>query len=181
MLNKTIMMGRLTRDPEIRRTQAGIPVATFSLAVERDFTDRSTGRKAVDFPKVEAWRQTAEIIEKWFAKGQMICVEGRMESREWSDKDGKKKVEWVVAADRVYFAGEKKDGDAPKSGSDGDGGELAKLRAALEKTSRELTTLRRDFATFAAADRDGVSTADESANRSKTESYREAFKRAVGG
>ncbi len=77
--------------------------------------------------------------------------------------------------------GGKKDGDAPKSGSDGDGGELAKLRAALEKTSRELTTLRRDFATFAAADRDGVSTADESANRSKTESYREAFKRAVGG
>jgi len=76
--------------------------------------------------------------------------------------------------------GEKNDG-APKSGSDGDGGELAKLRAALEKTSRELTTLRRDFATFAAADRDGVSTADESANRSKTESYREAFKRAVGG
>ena len=114
MLNKTIMMGRLTRDPEIRRTQAGIPVATFSLAVERDFTDRSTGRKAVDFPKVEAWRQTAEIIEKWFAKGQMICVEGRMESREWSDKDGKKKVEWVVAAVRVYFAGEKKDGDAPR-------------------------------------------------------------------
>ncbi|MBP3557347.1 MAG: hypothetical protein J6K20_06540 [Thermoguttaceae bacterium] len=80
---------------------------------------------------------------------------------------------------------DKKDGeknsDAPKSGSDGDGGELAKLRAALEKTSRELTTLRRDFATFAAADRDGVSTADESASRSKTESYREAFKRAVGG
>ncbi len=77
--------------------------------------------------------------------------------------------------------GGKKDGDAPKSGSDGDGGELAKLRAALEKTSRELTTLRRDFATFAAADRDGVSTADEGASRQKTESYREAFKRAVGG
>ena len=77
--------------------------------------------------------------------------------------------------------GGKKDGDAPKSGNDGDGGELAKLRAALEKTSRELTTLRRDFATFAAADRDGVSTADEGASRQKTESYREAFKRAVGG
>lgn len=76
--------------------------------------------------------------------------------------------------------GDKKDADAPKAG-DGDGAELAKLRAALEKTSRELTTLRRDFATFAAADRDGVSTADEGASRSKTESYREAFKRAVGG
>lgn len=114
MLNHLVIMGRLTKDPEIRRTQAGIPVATFTLAVERDFTDRNTGKKAVDFPKVEAWRQTAEFIEKWFSKGQMVAVEGRMESRGWTDKEGKKRVEWVVAADKVYFAGEKKDPDAPR-------------------------------------------------------------------
>lgn len=117
MLNKLIMMGRLTRDPEVRRTQAGIPVATFTLAVERDFTDRNTGRKAVDFPKVEAWRQTAEFIEKYVVKGQMVAVEGRMESREWTDKEGKKKVEWVVAADRVYFGGDKKDAAGGGQGS----------------------------------------------------------------
>lgn len=114
MLNHIVIMGRLTKDPEIRRTQVGIPVATFTLAVERDFTDRNTGKKAVDFPKVEAWRQTAEFIEKWFSKGQMVAVEGRMESRGWTDKEGKKRVEWVVAADKVYFAGEKKDPDASR-------------------------------------------------------------------
>ncbi len=130
---------------------------------------------------VKYFQEGADLAEATSNAFQALKEENeKLKSRlanDGGDGDASKKDD----APKPDDGGGKKDGDAPKSGSDGDGGELAKLRAALEKTSRELTTLRRDFATFAAADRDGVSTADESANRSKTESYREAFKRAVGG
>lgn len=130
---------------------------------------------------VKYFQEGADLAEATSNAFQALKEENeKLKSRlanDGGDADASKKDD----APKPDDGGGKKDGDAPKSGSDGDGGELAKLRAALEKTSRELTTLRRDFATFAAADRDGVSTADEGASRQKTESYREAFKRAVGG
>ena len=130
---------------------------------------------------VKYFQEGADLAEATSNAFQALKEENeKLKSRlanDGGDADASKKDD----APKPDDGGGKKDGDAPKSGNDGDGGELAKLRAALEKTSRELTTLRRDFATFAAADRDGVSTADEGASRQKTESYREAFKRAVGG
>lgn len=128
---------------------------------------------------VKYFQEGADLAEATSNAFQALKEENeKLKSRLANDGNDASKKEDAPKPDD---GGGKKDGDAPKSGSDGDGGELAKLRAALEKTSRELTTLRRDFATFAAADRDGVSTADEGASRQKTESYREAFKRAVGG
>ena len=112
MLNQIVIMGRLTRDPELRRTQAGIAVASWTLAVERDYADRNTGRKAVDFPKFEAWRQTAEFVQKWFTKGRMMAVKGSLESREWTDKEGKKHVDWVVNVEKCFFCGDKGDADS---------------------------------------------------------------------
>ena len=84
MLNKIFIMGRLTRDPELRRTQTGTPVASFSLAVDRDFKDKTTGERATDFIDVVAWRQTAEFVSRYFAKGRMAVVEGRLQIRDWT-------------------------------------------------------------------------------------------------
>ena len=105
MLNHIVIMGRLTRDPELRRTQSGVDVASFTLAVERDFTDRATGRKETDFIDCVGWRQTAEFVSKWFKKGQMMAVEGRLQSREYTDKAGAKRKAWEIQADRCFFAG----------------------------------------------------------------------------
>ena len=88
MLNKTIIMGRLTRDPELRRTQSGTPVASFTLAVDRDFKDQQTGERATDFIDVVAWRQTGEFVSRYYTKGRMAVVEGRLQGRSWTDKDG---------------------------------------------------------------------------------------------
>lgn len=92
MLNHIIIMGRLTRDPEIRHTQTGTAVASFSLAVDRDFKDKATGEKATDFIDVVAWRNTAEFVSHYFSKGRMAVVEGRLQIREWTDKEGNKPV-----------------------------------------------------------------------------------------
>ena len=91
MLNRIILMGRLTRDPELRHTQTGTPVASFSLAVDRDFKDRNTGEKATDFIDIVAWRQTAEFVSRYFTKGRMAVVEGRLQLRDWTDRDGNKR------------------------------------------------------------------------------------------
>ena len=110
MLNKIFLMGRLARDPELRRTQSGTPVASFRLAVDRDFKDKSTGERSTDWIDVVAWRQTAEFVSRFFTKGRMAVVEGRLQIRDWTDKDGGKRRSAEVVADNVYFGDSKRDG-----------------------------------------------------------------------
>ena len=112
MLNRIILMGRLTRDPELRHTQTGTPVASFSLAVDRDFKDKQTGEKATDFIDIVAWRQTAEFVSRFFTKGRMAVVEGRLQIRDWTDRDGGKRRSAEVIADNVYFGDSKRDAEA---------------------------------------------------------------------
>ena len=107
MLNHSVLMGRLTRDPELRTTQAGVSVASFSLAVERDFLEG--GEKKTDFIDVTAWRQTGEFVGKYFTKGMMAVVSGRLQIREWQDKEGNKRKTAEIVADNVYFGEGKKD------------------------------------------------------------------------
>lgn len=109
MLNRIILMGRLTRDPELRHTQTGTPVASFSLAVDRDFKDKSTGEKATDFIDIVAWRSTAEFVSRFFTKGRLAVVEGRLQLRDWTDRDGNKRRSAEVVADNVYFGDSKRD------------------------------------------------------------------------
>ena len=109
MLNKIFIMGRLTADPELRRTQSGTPVASFSLAVDRDFKDKSTGERITDFIDVVAWRQTGEFVSRYFTKGRMAVVEGRLQNRNWTDRDGNKRTTNEIVADQVYFGDSKKD------------------------------------------------------------------------
>lgn len=108
MLNKIILMGRLTRDPELRKTQSGTAVTSFSLAVDRDFKAQS-GEKETDFIDVVAWRNTAEFVSKYFTKGRMAVVEGRLQIRDWTDKDGGKRRSAEVIAENVYFGDSKKE------------------------------------------------------------------------
>ena len=104
MLNHIVLMGRLTRDPELRRTGSGIPVASFSLAVDRDFgSNRETGEKETDFIDIVAWRSTAEFVSRYFTKGRMAVVSGRLQIRAWTDKDGNKRRSAEVVADNVDF------------------------------------------------------------------------------
>ena len=112
MLNRIILMGRLTRDPELRHTQTGTPVASFSLAVDRDFKDKQTGEKATDFIDIVAWRQTAEFVSRFFTKGRLAVVEGRLQLRDWTDRDGNKRRSAEVVADNVYFGDSKRDAEA---------------------------------------------------------------------
>ena len=111
MLNKIFLMGRLARDPELRRTQSGTPVVSFRLAVDRDFKDKATGERSTDWIDVVAWRSTAEFVSRFFTKGRMAVVEGRLQMREWTDKDGNKRTSAEVVADNVYFGDSKRDGD----------------------------------------------------------------------
>lgn len=111
MLNKVILMGRLTRDPDLRYTQSNTPVVSFTLAVDRDFKSKETGEKETDFFDIVAWRTTAEFVSKYFTKGRMAVVEGRGQLRPWTDRDGNKRKSFEVVADSVYFGDSKKDGD----------------------------------------------------------------------
>lgn len=108
MLNKIILMGRLVRDPEMRQTGSGKPVANFAIAVDRDFKAQN-GEKETDFIDIVAWRNTAEFVSKYFTKGRMAVVEGRLQIRDWTDKDGGKRRSAEVVADNVYFGDSKKD------------------------------------------------------------------------
>ena len=108
MLNKIFIMGLLTRDPELRRTQSGTAVTSFSLAVDRDFKSQS-GEKETDFIDVVAWRSTAEFVAKYFTKGRMAIVEGRLQIRPWTDKDGNNRRSAEVVADNIYFGDSKRD------------------------------------------------------------------------
>ncbi len=111
MLNKIFIMGRLTRDPELRRTQNGTAVTSFTMAVDRDFKN-ADGTKDTDFIDVVAWRNTAEFVSKYFAKSRMAVVEGRLQLRDWTDKDGNKRRNAEVLADNIYFGDSKKEGDS---------------------------------------------------------------------
>ena len=112
MLNHIVIMGRLTRDPELRRTQSGTAVASFTLAVDRDFSGRDGGEKQTDFIDCVAWRQTGEFVSKYFQKGSMAVVSGRLQLRDWQDRDGNKRRSAEVVADNVYF------GESKRSGGD---------------------------------------------------------------
>lgn len=116
MLNHIVIMGRLARDPELRHTQAGIPVATFRLAVDRDFKDKTTGERATDWIDVVAWRSTGEFVCRYFSKGRMAVVDGRLQMREWTDKEGNKRTTAEVVADNVYFGDSKREGDGGSYG-----------------------------------------------------------------
>ena len=110
MLNHIIVMGRLTRDPELRRTGSGVAVASFTIAVDRDFSPKDGGEKETDFIDCVAWRQTGEFVSKYFTKGRMAVVSGRLQIRGWTDKDGNKRRTAEVVADNCYF-GESKRND----------------------------------------------------------------------
>lgn len=114
MLNHIVLMGRLTRDPELRRTQSGVPVASFTLAVDRDFQSRDGGEKQTDFINVVAWRSTGEFVSKYFNKGKMAVVSGRLQMNNWNDKEGNKRTTAEVVADNVYF-GESKSASGGQS------------------------------------------------------------------
>lgn len=108
MLNKVFIMGRLTRDPELRRTNSGTAVTSFTLAVDRDFKN-ADGTKETDFIDCVAWRSTAEFAAKYFTKGRMAVVEGKLQIRDWQDKDGNKRRNAEVIADNVYFGDSRSD------------------------------------------------------------------------
>ena len=113
MLNHITIMGRLTRDPELKTTNSGIPVVSFSLAVDRDFADKESGEKNVDFVDVTAWRHTAEFVSRYFTKGRMAVVSGRLQTRNWTDKDGNKRKAVEIVADNVYFGDSKRNDSEP--------------------------------------------------------------------
>ncbi|NCC68583.1 MAG: single-stranded DNA-binding protein [Clostridia bacterium] len=115
MLNHIVLMGRLTRDPELRYTQSGTAVASFSIAVDRDFASKEGGERQTDFIDCVAWRQTGEFVSKFFTKGSMAVVSGRLQIRDWQDKEGNKRRSAEVVADNVYF-GESKHRDGGDSG-----------------------------------------------------------------
>jgi len=107
-MNQIVIMGRLTRDPELRHTSNGTAVASFSLAVDRGYTPKDGGERLTDFIDVVAWRNSAEFVSKYFTKGQMAAVTGRLQIRDWTDKDGNKRKSAEVIADNIYFTESKK-------------------------------------------------------------------------
>ena len=111
MLNHITIMGRLTRDPELRRTGSGIAVASFTLAVDRDFPNKETGEKETDFIDCVAWRQTGEFVSKYFTKGRMAVVSGRLQIRKWKNDQGENRYSTEVVADNVYFGDSKQEGN----------------------------------------------------------------------
>ena len=117
MLNHITVMGRLVRDPELRRTGSGVAVASFTVAVERDFGGRDGGERKTDFINCVAWRQTGEFISKYFAKGRMIVVDGRLEMRDWTDRDGNKRTSAEINVANAYFGDSKREGDNAYGGN----------------------------------------------------------------
>lgn len=109
MLNHITIMGRLVRDPELRSTQSGTSVASFTVAVDRDYQPGGS-EKQTDFIECVAWKGTGEFVSKYFRKGSMIVVAGRLQSRKWQDRDGNNRISWEVVADSVYFGESRKDG-----------------------------------------------------------------------
>ena len=119
MLNHIVIMGRLVRDPELRHTQSQTSVASFTVAVDRDFGGRDGGEKQTDFIDCVAWRQTGEFVSKYFRRGSMIVVSGRLQSRKWQDRDGNNRTNWEVNADNVYFGESRRDSDSGRDSYSG--------------------------------------------------------------
>ena len=119
MLNHITLMGRLVRDPELRRTGSGVAVASFRIAVDRDYSPKDGGERKADFIDCVAWRQTGEFISKYFAKGRMIVVDGRLEMRDWTDKEGNKRISAEVIVENAYFGDSRREGEsgAPYGGN----------------------------------------------------------------
>ena len=122
MLNHITIMGRLTREPELRRTGSGIAVASFTVAVDRDFGGRDGGERETDFIDCVAWRQTGEFVSKYFTKGSMIVVSGRLQIRNWTDKEGNKRRSAEVVADNCYFGESKRNSEGNAYGGNTYGG-----------------------------------------------------------
>lgn len=118
MLNQISVMGRIVRDPELRRTNSGKPVTSFTLACDRDFKNSQTGEKEVDFLDCVAWNSTAEIVEKYFHKGQMAVASGRLQIRQYTDKSGQKRRQAEILVSSVYFCGGKESGSTGSSEAD---------------------------------------------------------------
>lgn len=119
MLNHITLMGRLTRPPELRQTTSGVPVASFSLACDRDYKDKATGERATDFIDCVAWRGTAEFASKYLDKGRLVAVSGRLETQDWTDKEGNKRRSIKVRAENIYFADSKRsDAEGPAAPHD---------------------------------------------------------------
>ena len=118
MLNQIAIQGRLVRDPELRRTASGKAVTSFTLACDRDFKNQQTGEKEVDFIECVAWGGTAEMVEKYFHKGQMAVATGRLQLRDWTDKSGQKRRTAEILVNSIYFCGSKESGTQASSGAD---------------------------------------------------------------
>lgn len=118
MLNHITVMGRLVRDPELRRTQSGTPVASFTIACDRDFSSKESNDRETDFLDVVAWRSTGEFVGKYFTKGRMAVVSGRLQIRKWTDKDGNKRTAAEIVADNVYFGDSKPQGSGKPVAAD---------------------------------------------------------------
>ena len=125
MLNHIVIMGRLTRDPELRTTQSGVSVASFTVAVDRDFGGRDGGERQTDFFDCSAWRNTGEFVSRYFHKGSMIVVSGRMQSRKFQDREGNNRTVWDIQADNVYFGDSKRDSENSSFGQYGSYGQGA--------------------------------------------------------
>ena len=118
MLNTITIAGRMVRDPELRRTNSGKAATSFTLAVDRDFKNQQTGEKEVDFIECVAWGGTAEMVEKYFHKGQMAVATGRLQLRDWTDKNGQKRRQAEILVNNIYFCGSKESGTQASSGAD---------------------------------------------------------------
>ena len=105
-LNKIIVMGRIVNDIELKKTQSGVEVCSFKVACDRDFKS-ADGKKECDFIPVDAWRNTAVLVSRFMSKGRMVVVDGKLQSRQWTDKNNNKRTEWEIQADNVYFADSK--------------------------------------------------------------------------
>lgn len=116
MLNHIVLMGRLVADPDLRQTPGGVPVATFRIAVDRDFKNKETGERETDFVTIVTWRNTAEFVSRYFTKGRMAVVDGRLQIRPYTDRDGNKRVTAEVVADSIYFGDSKRDDNGPSAG-----------------------------------------------------------------
>ena len=145
MLNHIVIMGRLVRDPELRRTQAGVPVSSFSIAVDRDYKPEN-GERETDFVDIVAWRSTAEFVQKYFGKGRMAVVSGRLQMRNWTDNQGNKRTTAEVVADNVYVGDSKRDND--NSGFY-NGNSYAAPNGGHSATAAPAVTTASDFATLA--------------------------------
>lgn len=133
-LNKIIVMGRIVNDIELKKTQSGVEVCSFKVACDRDFKS-ADGKKECDFIPVVAWRNTASFLAKYFGKGRMVVVDGKLQSRQWTDKNNNRRTEWEIQAENVYFA------DSKQS----NGGGQNNVVAAQETANNEFAEIEDDF------------------------------------